>query len=84
MVSDYSHAAQERFLAAAGIALLRGSGWLTDPGVVEVDGVRHTAEHVFVACGADAFIPPMPGLRDLDGVWTNGEARAMKTVPAGC
>ncbi|MDQ4132634.1 MAG: NAD(P)/FAD-dependent oxidoreductase, partial [Actinomycetota bacterium] len=39
------------------------------------------AEHVVVACGADAFIPPVPGLRELDGIWTNREATAMNAVP---
>jgi dihydrolipoamide dehydrogenase len=81
MVSDYSDAGQERWLAGAGIELLRGSGRLAGPGAVEVDGVRHTAEHVVVACGADPIIPPIPGLRELDGVWTNREATAMKAVP---
>jgi pyruvate/2-oxoglutarate dehydrogenase complex dihydrolipoamide dehydrogenase (E3) component len=81
MVSDYSDAGQERWLAQNGIDLLRGNGRLTGPGVVEVDGVRHTAEHVVVACGADPFIPPIPGLRELDGVWTNREATGMKAVP---
>jgi pyruvate/2-oxoglutarate dehydrogenase complex dihydrolipoamide dehydrogenase (E3) component len=81
MVSDYSDAGQERWLADNGIDLLRGSGRLAGPGAVEVDGVRHTAEHVVIACGADAFIPPVPGLRELDGVWTNREATAMKAVP---
>src|ERR687890_2321917 len=61
MVSDYSDAGQERWLAGEGIALLRGSGRLAGPGAVEVDGVRHTAEHVVVACGADPSIPPIPG-----------------------
>ena len=81
MVSDYSDAGQERWLANAGIDLLRGSGRLAGPGVVEVGGVRHTAEHVVVACGADPVIPPIPGLRELDGLWTNREATGMKAVP---
>jgi pyruvate/2-oxoglutarate dehydrogenase complex dihydrolipoamide dehydrogenase (E3) component len=81
MVSEYSDAGQERWLASHGIALLRGSGRLAGTGAVEVDGVRHTAEHVVVACGADPFIPPIPGLRELDGVWTNREATGMKAVP---
>src|SRR5664279_2115098 len=81
MVSDYSDAGQERWLAGAGIDLLRGSGRLAGTGVVEVDGVRHTAEHVIVATGADPIVPPIPGLRELDGIWTNREATGMKAVP---
>jgi pyruvate/2-oxoglutarate dehydrogenase complex dihydrolipoamide dehydrogenase (E3) component len=81
MVSNYSDAGQERWLAAAGIDLLRGSGRLAGTGVVEVSGARHTAEHVVVACGSDPFIPPISGLRELEGVWTNREATGMKAVP---
>jgi pyruvate/2-oxoglutarate dehydrogenase complex dihydrolipoamide dehydrogenase (E3) component len=81
MVSKYSDAGQEQWLAGHGIDLLRGTGRLVGTGVVEVDGVRHTADQVVVATGADPIIPPIPGLRDLDGVWTNREATGMKAVP---
>jgi pyruvate/2-oxoglutarate dehydrogenase complex dihydrolipoamide dehydrogenase (E3) component len=81
MVSDYSDAGQERWLAGKGIDLLRGTGRLAGPGVVEVDGARHTARHVVVATGSDPVIPPIPGLRDLAGVWTNREVTGMKAVP---
>src|SRR3954451_633250 len=52
MVSNYSDAGQERWLADTGIDLLRGTGKLAGTGVVEVNGVRHTAEHVVLANGA--------------------------------
>src|SRR5687768_15994294 len=81
MVSEYSDAGQERWLESEGIDLLRGSGRLAGTGVVEVDGVRHTAEHVVLANGAEPFIPPIPGLRELDGIWTSREATGMKAVP---
>jgi dihydrolipoamide dehydrogenase len=81
MVSDYSDAGQERWLADHGIDLLRGNGRLAGPGVVEVDGVRHTADHVILANGADPVVPPVPGLRELEGVWTSREATSMKAVP---
>jgi dihydrolipoamide dehydrogenase len=73
IVSDYSDAGQERWLAGKGIDLLRGSGRLTGPGVVEIDGVRYSAEHVVVATGSDPIFPSVPGLRGLEGVW--GTAR---------
>jgi pyruvate/2-oxoglutarate dehydrogenase complex dihydrolipoamide dehydrogenase (E3) component len=81
MVSDYSDAGQERWLADQGIDLLRGSGKLAGPGVVEVDGVRHTATHVVLANGSDPVTPPLPGLHELGGVWTSREATSMKVVP---
>ena len=81
MVSNYSDAGQERWLADHKIALLRGTGRLAGRGVVEVDGVQHTADHVVLANGAEPVIPPVPGLRDLDGVWTNREATSMKAIP---
>ena len=81
MVSDYSDAGQEKWLTGEGIDLLRGSGRLAGVGVVEVGDARYTADNVVLACGADPFIPPIDGLRELDGVWTNREVTGMKAVP---
>jgi dihydrolipoamide dehydrogenase len=81
MVSNYSDAGQERWLAGHGIDLLRGTGRLAGLHAVEVDGVRHTAAHVVLANGADPVVPPVPGLRELEGVWTSREATSMKAVP---
>ena len=81
MVSNYSDAGQQAWLAGKGIDLIRGTGRLAGPGAVEVGDSRYTARHVVVATGADAVIPPVPGLRELDGVWTNREVTGMKAVP---
>jgi dihydrolipoamide dehydrogenase len=81
MVSDYSDAGQEMWLADNGIDLVRGTGRLAGTGVVEVDGVKYTADNVVLANGADPIIPPITGLRELDGIWTNREATGMKAVP---
>ena len=81
MVSDYSDAGQQAWLGGKGIDLIRGTGTLAGPGVIEVDGVRHTARHIVVATGSDPVLPPLPGLRELDGVWTNRDVTGMKAVP---
>ena len=81
MVSNYSDAGQERWLADRGIDLLRGYGKLAGIGLVDVDGTRYSADHVVLATGSDPVVPPIPGLRELDGVWTNREATGMKSVP---
>jgi pyruvate/2-oxoglutarate dehydrogenase complex dihydrolipoamide dehydrogenase (E3) component len=81
MVSNYSDAGQESWLKCNSIDLFRGRGRLAGVGAVVGDGVRHTATHVVVATGADPVIPPIPGLRELDGIWTNREVTGMKAVP---
>jgi pyruvate/2-oxoglutarate dehydrogenase complex dihydrolipoamide dehydrogenase (E3) component len=81
MVSSYSDAGQQDWLAGKGIDLIRGTGRLAGPGVVEVGGRRYTAAHVVLATGSDPVRPPVPGLRELDGVWTNREVTGMKAVP---
>jgi dihydrolipoamide dehydrogenase len=81
MVSNHSDAGQESWLAARGIDLIRGTGRLAGAGAVEVSGARHTAEHIVVATGSDPIVPPVPGLRELEGVWGTREATGMKAVP---
>jgi len=81
MVSNHTDTGQQAWLESKGIGLLRGTGKLAGTGVVDVDGVRHTARHVVVATGSDPVIPPVPGLREMDGVWTNREVTAMEAVP---
>jgi dihydrolipoamide dehydrogenase len=49
--------------------------------VVEVGDRRYTARHVVVATGSDPVIPPVSGLRELDGIWTNRDVTGMKAVP---
>jgi pyruvate/2-oxoglutarate dehydrogenase complex dihydrolipoamide dehydrogenase (E3) component len=81
MVSDYDDGGQAAWAESAGIELLRGAGRLDGPGRVRVGDELHTATHVVLATGSDAVIPPIPGLRELDGVWTNREATGMREVP---
>jgi pyruvate/2-oxoglutarate dehydrogenase complex dihydrolipoamide dehydrogenase (E3) component len=81
MVSGYEDGAKAGYLESKGIAVLRGGARLAGAGRVEINGEAHTAEHVVIATGSDPVIPPVPGLRELDGVWTNREATALTEVP---
>ena len=81
MVSGYDDGAKAAYLEAKGIEVLRGPARLAGPGRVEIDCEEHAAEHVVIATGSDAVIPPVPGLRDLEGIWTNREATALTEVP---
>jgi dihydrolipoamide dehydrogenase len=81
MVSDHKDDSQVQWLESKKIDLLRGTGRLAGPGVVEVDGTRHTADHVVLATGSEPIVPPVPGLRDLEGLWTSREATSMTAVP---
>jgi pyruvate/2-oxoglutarate dehydrogenase complex dihydrolipoamide dehydrogenase (E3) component len=80
-VSNYDDAGQVTWARGAGIAVLRGSGRLAGPGAVRVDGTTHTADHVVVATGSDPAIPPVPGLTDLPGIWTDREVTGLTEVP---
>jgi dihydrolipoamide dehydrogenase len=82
MVSSYDDTGQVKWLNEAGIALIRGSGRITGPGVIDVDGNRHGARHIVIATGSEPVIPPIPGLAELDGVWTSREATGVREVPA--
>jgi len=81
MVSDYDDAGQVKWLADSGIDLIRGSGRIVEPGVIEVDGQRYAARDIVVATGSEPVIPPIPGLAELEGVWTNREATGVREIP---
>ena len=81
MVSDHDDAGQVKWLEGEGIDLLRGEARIAGPNRVAVGSVEKTAEHIVIATGSDPFIPPVDGLRQLEGIWTNRDATALKDVP---
>jgi pyruvate/2-oxoglutarate dehydrogenase complex dihydrolipoamide dehydrogenase (E3) component len=80
-VNDYDDTAAAKWAEGAGIEVLRGSGRLAGPKTVAVDGREYTADHVVIATGSDPIIPPIDGLGELDGVWTNREVTGLTEVP---
>jgi pyruvate/2-oxoglutarate dehydrogenase complex dihydrolipoamide dehydrogenase (E3) component len=81
MVGNYEDGAKAAYLESQGIEVLRGSARLAGPGSVEVGDETHSAEHVVLATGSEPVFPPVPGLSELEGVWTNREVTALTEVP---
>jgi pyruvate/2-oxoglutarate dehydrogenase complex dihydrolipoamide dehydrogenase (E3) component len=81
MVAGYDDATKVAYLESKGIEVLRGSARLAGPGVVNVGDEVLSADNVVLATGSDPVIPQVPGLRELDGVWTNREVTALTEVP---
>jgi pyruvate/2-oxoglutarate dehydrogenase complex dihydrolipoamide dehydrogenase (E3) component len=80
-VSDYSDAGQVSWAEGEGIDVLRGAASIAGPGRVTVGESDHTTDHIVISSGSDPVIPPIPGLQELDGVWTNREVTGLKEVP---
>jgi pyruvate/2-oxoglutarate dehydrogenase complex dihydrolipoamide dehydrogenase (E3) component len=80
-VSDYHDSGQASWAEGEGIDVIRGSGRLAGPGRVAVDGRTYAAGDVVIATGSEPVIPPVPGLREAEGVWTNREATGITEVP---
>src|SRR5919204_552587 len=81
MVSDYSDSGQVGWMEGEGIDLLRGPARIAGPGKVRVGDDEYSTEQIVISTGSDPVFPPIPGLRELDGVWTNREATGLTEVP---
>jgi pyruvate/2-oxoglutarate dehydrogenase complex dihydrolipoamide dehydrogenase (E3) component len=81
MVAGYEDSGKVAWLDQKGIELLRGPARIAGPGRVEVGGEEHSTEHVVLATGSDPVMPPIPGLAEAEGVWTNREATGLTEVP---
>jgi pyruvate/2-oxoglutarate dehydrogenase complex dihydrolipoamide dehydrogenase (E3) component len=81
MVNDFKDGSQAKWLEDTGIDLIRGNGRLAGKGAVEVNGTSYTARDVILSTGSAPQFPPITGLDELEGVWTNREVTAIEEVP---
>ncbi|MCZ6868872.1 MAG: FAD-dependent oxidoreductase [Gammaproteobacteria bacterium] len=82
----------ERY-TSLGVDCIQGDARLVDPWTVEVDGRRITARAIILAAGAAPFVPPIPGIEEVDyltsdTVWDlsalPGRLLVMGAGPIGC
>jgi len=65
-------------LVGSGVTLHEGHARLLDPHTVEINGQRHTAEHILVATGGWPQVPDIPG---KEHAITSNEAFFLETLP---
>jgi dihydrolipoamide dehydrogenase len=80
IIRDLNDARQVAGYEKSGATVVKAPGRLAAPGVVEAGGARLEADHIVIATGSDATLPPIDGLADVE-VWTNREATTMGAVP---
>ena len=80
MVSGHDDAKRVARYEGRGITVLKERGTIVGPGRVVVGGRTLETDAIVVATGADAVIPPSPGLIDA-GYWTNREVTSVTEIP---
>ncbi|MDA1090239.1 MAG: FAD-dependent oxidoreductase [Proteobacteria bacterium] len=69
----------ERF-EGLGVKVIKGEGRFTGPAEVGVGETRITARRFVIATGSGAFVPPIPGLKDVD-FYTNETIFSAAALP---
>lgn len=64
-----------------GARVIKGEALLDGPGQVLVNGESLKADHIIVATGSDAYVPPIVGLEEMDQ-WTSREIFSARDLPA--
>jgi mercuric reductase len=62
------------------VTLIEGAARFSDARSIDVGGRTLSAEHIVIAAGSTATVPPMPGLRDA-GYWMHVEALQHEQPP---
>ncbi|MEZ5480981.1 MAG: dihydrolipoyl dehydrogenase [Porticoccaceae bacterium] len=73
------HDSVERY-TALGVDCLAGEARISSPWRVEVDGKSINTRNIVVATGARPFVPPIPGLQDMDYL-TSDNLWSLKELP---
>jgi pyruvate/2-oxoglutarate dehydrogenase complex dihydrolipoamide dehydrogenase (E3) component len=80
MVSSHDDTKRIAGYEKRGVTVIKAAGAIAGAGRVEAGGRTLQADAIVVATGADAVIPPIPGLAEI-GHWTNREVTALTEIP---
>lgn len=80
MIRNLDDSKQVTGYQQAGATVFKGAAMITGPGTVSVNGHELSTEHIIVATGSDAVVPPIDGL-DQVPFWTNREATTLTEIP---
>lgn len=80
MIRNLDDSGQVEGYESRGATVVKGEGRIAGTGKIEVDGRTLEAEHIVVATGSSANVPPVECLDEVR-VWTNREATTTREVP---
>jgi pyruvate/2-oxoglutarate dehydrogenase complex dihydrolipoamide dehydrogenase (E3) component len=80
MVSHHDDTGKVARYEERGIRVVKAPARIAGPGLVDAGGALLAADALVVATGAEAVIPPIPGLAEA-GFWTNREATSLTEIP---
>ncbi len=80
MIRNLDDSKQVTGYEKSGATVIKSAARITGPGRVEAHGRTLSAEHIIVATGSDAVVPPINGLDEVP-VWTNREVTTLREIP---
>jgi pyruvate/2-oxoglutarate dehydrogenase complex dihydrolipoamide dehydrogenase (E3) component len=79
-IAEKDDTSQADWLGKQGAELVRGTGVVAEPGLVQVDGRELPYDHLVVATGSLPVTPPVEGLAEASH-WGSREATSASAVP---
>jgi pyruvate/2-oxoglutarate dehydrogenase complex dihydrolipoamide dehydrogenase (E3) component len=80
MVAGHDDSGRVTRYEERGVTVFKDTGTIAGPGRVEVGGTSLETDAIIVATGAEAVVPPIPGLAEA-GYWTNRETTDLTEIP---
>ncbi len=80
IVSNHDDTGKVARYEERGITVVKERGRIAGPGRIEANGRVLNGDAIVVATGAEAIVPPIPGLAEA-GYWTNREATELTEIP---